>query len=479
MGAHSRKGEGPSASSAGAKPKPSLSFWQIWNMSFGFLGIQFGWALQMANMSSIYEYLGANADQIPILWLAAPLTGLIVQPIIGHMSDRTWTRLGRRRPYFLVGAILASTALILMPNASTLWMAAGLLWIMDASINISMEPFRAFVADMLPEEQRTRGFAMQALFIGLGAVIASMMPWLLGDVFHVGESAAAGSAKLIPLAVRVSFYLGSVSFLGAVLWTIFTTKEYPPDDMAAFEKMKSEKSGVGVAALEIARDFVAMPKTMRRLAAVQIFTWLGLFCMWLYFGVAVARNIFGGTPGSPQYAAGVAWGGNCFAMYSAVCFGFSFALPGIARRLGRKVTHAVCLAAGAIGLISVAFIHDKYLLLLSMAGVGIAWASILSMPYAILAGCLPPGKTGIYMGIFNFFIVIPEILAALVFGKLMESVLTPESAIVRLLGGDNRLTAVVIGGISLAIAAALVTFIHDEENVVASTEAPATAKAAE
>ena len=461
-------GFGPTASSGGAK-RPHLTFWQIWNMSFGFLGIQFGWALQMANMSSIYEYLGADAHQIPILWLAAPLTGLLVQPIIGHMSDRTWGRLGRRRPYFLVGAILASIALVLMPNASTLWMAAGLLWIMDASINISMEPFRAFVTDMLPEQQRTRGFAMQALFIGLGAVIASMMPWLLGSVFQVGggqsTSAVASEPgmRAIPLAVKVSFYLGSFAFMSAVLWTIFTTKEYPPEDMEAFRKMKAQKSGIGSAATEIFHDVLAMPKTMRRLAWVQIFTWLGLFCMWLYFGVAIARNTFHGAPGTPEYEAGIAWGGNCFAMYSAVCFGFSFALPAIAKRLGRKLTHGLCLAAGSLGLISVAFIHSKYLLLFSMAGVGIAWASVLSMPYSILAGCLPPGKTGIYMGIFNFFIVIPEILAALVFGKVMETVLTNDSAIVRLLGGDNRLTAVVIGGISMGIAAGLVSVVHDEE----------------
>jgi maltose/moltooligosaccharide transporter len=466
-------GFSPSTSSAGAKQKPHLSFWQIWNMSFGFLGIQFGWALQMANMSAIYEYLGADAHQIPILWLAAPLTGLIVQPIIGHMSDRTWGRLGRRRPYFLVGAVLASTALILMPNASALWMAAGLLWIMDASINISMEPFRAFVADLLPDEQRTRGFAMQALFIGLGAVIASMMPWLLGSVFHFAPDAAESGHKSVPMSVKISFYIGCVAFLGAVLWTIVKTKEYPPDDMEAFLKMKAEKGSIGGAASEIVRDVIAMPKTMRRLGLVQIFTWLGLFCMWLYFGVAIARNTFHGSPGTPEYEAGVAWGGNCFAMYSAVCFGFSFLLPSIAKRFGRKITHALCLGAGAIGLISVAFIRSKYLLLFSMVGVGIAWASILSMPYSILAGCLPEGKTGIYMGIFNFFIVIPEILAALVFGKVMETVLTNDSAIVRLLGGDNRLTAVVIGGISMAIAAGLVTLVDEEAEAPSSAEAAA------
>jgi maltose/moltooligosaccharide transporter len=435
-----------------------LSFWQLWNMSFGFLGIQFGWALQMANMSAIYEYLGADAHQIPMLWLAAPLTGLVVQPVIGHMSDRTWNRLGRRRPYFLVGALLASCALVAMPNASALWMAAGLLWVMDASINISMEPFRAFVTDLVGPEQRTQGFAMQALFIGLGAVIASMLPWLLYDLFPV-EAGTPGAS--IPLAVTLAFYTGAVVFLAAVLWTIVTTREHPPDDMVAFERMRAERGGLGRGAAEILHDVLAMPQTMRRLAWVQIFTWLGLFCMWLYFGVAVARNIFGGTPGTPAYAQGIAWAGNCFAVYSAVCFVISFALPAMARRLGRRLTHGLCLAMGAVGLLSVAFVSSKYALLLSMVGVGVAWASTLSMPYSILAGVLPPDKTGTYMGIFNFFIVIPEILAALVFGTVMEKFLTEESVLVQVVGGDNRLTAVVIGGVSLAVAAALCGIVTD------------------
>jgi maltose/moltooligosaccharide transporter len=440
--------------------RPRLSFWQIWNMSFGFLGIQFGWALQMANMSAIYEYLGADAHQIPMLWIAAPLTGLIVQPVIGHMSDHTWNRLGRRRPYFLIGALLASFALTAMPNASALWMAAGLLWVMDASINISMEPFRAFVADLVPPEQRTRGFAMQALFIGLGAVIASMLPWLLYHLFPVdGDGGTVGSS--IPFAVTVAFYAGAVVLVAAVLWTIVTTEEHPPADMEAFRRMKAERGGLGAAASEIVHDVMAMPPTMRRLAWVQIFTWLGLFCMWLYFGVAVARNIFGGTPGTPAYAEGIAWGGNCFAMYSAVCFAFSFVLPAVAERLGRRLTHGLCLVVGALGLLSVAFISSKYVLLLSMVGVGVAWASILSMPYSILAGALPADKTGIYMGIFNFFIVIPEILAALVFGKVMEKFLTADSTLVQLAGGDNRLTAVVIGGVSMAVAAALCAFVTE------------------
>jgi maltose/moltooligosaccharide transporter len=429
--------------------KPPRSFWQIWNMSFGFLGIQFGWGLQMANMSAIYEYLGARADQIPILWLAAPLTGLIVQPIIGHASDRTWGRLGRRRPYFLTGAILSCSALILMPNASALWMAAGLLWILDASINISMEPFRAFVADLLPESQRTRGFAMQSLFIGLGAVVASALPWLLTNVFHVATP--TGDTHVIPATVRFSFYMGAAAFLGAVLWTITSTKEYPPDDMETFRRMKAEKTGIAANAREILQAVRDMPPTMRQLAPVQLLTWLGLFCMWLYFPVAVAHNVFGAPDQtSPVYAAGVEWGGVCFAVYSAVCFVFSFALPVIARKVGRKGTHSLCLLCGALGLMSVAVIHNKYLLLLTMVGVGIAWASTLSMPYAVLAGSVPPLKTGVYMGIFNFFIVIPEILASLFFGWIMSHLL-----------GNNRIAAVVAGGFFMAIAAALMQRVVD------------------
>lgn len=430
--------------------KPKRSFWQIWNMSFGFLGIQFGWGLQMANMSAIYEYLGARADQIPILWLAAPLTGLIVQPIIGHASDRTWGRLGRRRPYFLLGAILSSLALILMPNSSALWMAAGLLWILDASINISMEPFRAFVADLLPGEQRTHGFAMQSLFIGLGAVIASALPWLLTNLFHVRTANEGG--QVIPTTVRLSFYVGAAAFLAAVLWTVISTREYPPQNLEAFRRMKSEKSGLWANAKEIFRAIRAMPATMRQLAWVQICTWLGLFCMWLYFPIAVARNVFRASDqASPIYTTGIEWAGICFAVYSAVCFGFSFALPGLARAVGRKAVHSLCLLCGAAGLLSVAAIHNPWLLLLSMLGVGIAWASVLAMPYSVLAGSLPPEKTGVYMGIFNFFIVIPEILASLCFGWVMAHLLK-----------NNRLAAVVAGGVFMILAALLMQLVHDE-----------------
>ena len=431
--------------------KPRLSFWQIWYMSFGFLGIQFGWGLQMANMSAIYEYLGASANQLPILWLAAPLTGLLVQPVIGHMSDRTWNRLGRRRPYFLSGAILSSLALILMPQSSALWMAAGLLWILDASINVSMEPFRAFVADMLPEEQRTRGFAMQSIFIGLGAIVASALPYMLTNWFGVTAARMPGS---IPASVRYSFYIGAAAFFGAVMWTILSTREYPPQDLDAFRRHQQQSQGLAASAREILRSIAEVPPTMRQLGLVQFFTWLGLFCMWLYFAPAVARNVFGAADeSSPLYSQGAEWAGVCFSLYSAVCFGFSWLLPSIAQRLGRRGTHALCLLCGSAGLLSVAVIHDRYLLLVSMTGVGIAWASILSMPYAMLAGVIPPEKTGIYMGIFNFAIVLPEILASLGFGWVMTHML-----------GNNRLHAVVAGGVSLLVAALLLARVREGES---------------
>ena len=435
--------------------KPVRSPWQIWNMSFGFLGIQFGWGLQLANMSAIYEYLGAHPDQIPFLWLAAPLTGLIVQPIIGHSSDRTWGRLGRRRPYFLTGALLSSAALTLMPRVSALWMAAGLLWILDASINVSMEPFRAFVADLLPEKQRTLGFTMQSLFIGMGAVFANALPYLLTHVFKVSDT--GGATSVIPYTVRLSFSIGAVVFLTAVLYTIVTTKEYPPDDIAAFERMKQEHSGLRENVAEIFRSIREMPKTMRQLAPVQFFTWLGLFCMWLYFGVAIARSVFGAaTPTSPGYNDGIKWGGVCFAVYSAATFAFAFLLPAVAGMLGRKWTHTLCLICGSIGLLSVGEIHDKWFLIGPMVGVGIAWASILSMPYAVLASSLPPAKTGVYMGIFNFFIVIPEIIAAAFFNRIVNFLEPnlPKSV-------DVRLAVVIIGGVSMLLAALLMQRVND------------------
>ncbi len=441
---------------------PRLSFWQIWNMSFGFLGIQFGWGLQMANMSPIYKYLGASDDQIPLLWLAAPLTGFIVQPIIGAMSDRTWGPLGRRRPYFLVGAILSSLALVAMPNSSTLWMAAGLLWILDASINISMEPFRAFVADKLPEEQRTTGFAMQSFFIGVGAVVAGLLPWILRNWFNVASDTSATNA--IPLNVKLSFYAGAAVFFGAVLWTIFTSKEYPPADLAAFRRQQAERSGLSHMLAEIPDALRKMPGTMKRLAFVQFFTWLGLFCMWLHFSNAVPVVFGTSDKDSPLFKAGAEWAGVCYALKDAVTFLAAFGLVAASRKMDRRHLHGLCLALGALGLLSVGFIHgesQKGLLLVALGLGGIAWASILSMPYAILAGALPPERMGVYMGIFNFFIVLPEILAALTFGPLVKNLL-----------GGNLVHAVMAGGVFMLIAAVLVQFVTDD----AAAKQPASAR---
>lgn len=422
----------------------------MFNLSFGFLGIQFGWGLQMANMSAVYERMGARSDQVPLLWLAAPLTGLLVQPIIGALSDRTWGRLGRRRPYFLVGAILASSALFVMPMSSALWMAAGLLWILDASINVSMEPFRAFVADKLVPSQRTTGFVLQAFFIGVGASLANALP-LVFSWFGVKGSTASG----IPLSVKYSFQIGALVFLLAVIWTIVTTPENPPEDLAAFERERLDRRGAGHLVREVVSAIREMPVTMRQLAVVQFFTWMGLFCMWLFFVPATARHVFGATdPQSALYTQGMEWGGFTFAFYSITCFLVALVLPSLAERTSRKAVHIVSLLCGAAGLLSVYFMHDKYLLILSMIGVGIAWASVLAMPYAILSTAVPARRMGVYMGVFNFFIVTPEIVSSVGFGPFIRATF----------GRDNPNTPlyiVMLGGGFLILASALMTLVRD------------------
>ena len=435
--------------------KPKLSITQIINMSIGFMGIQFGWALQMANMSSIYEYLGAESDKLPFLWLAAPLTGLIVQPIIGYWSDRTWhPKLGRRRPFFLVGAILSSIALIFMPNSSSLWMAAGLLWILDSSINISMEPFRAFVADKLPEEQRTLGFSMQSLFIGLGSIVASSLPWILSHWFGITNKAESGT---IPFNVKISFYIGAAAFLTFVLYTVFTTNEYPPSEINNRDKVNESKKGFGAGLVEIAHAITHMPKRMRQLALVQFLTWPGLFLMWFYYTPAVGRFIYGGDPnGAPElkelYTRGTEFAGLTYSFQNIITFLFAFTIPFIAAKIKNKYTHMLCLFIGGAGLLSIQFVsHDNVLMLYAVMGaVGIAWSSILSMPYSMLSGCLPEQKIGIYMGIFNFFIVLPEIIAALFFGPIMENVLH-----------NNQIHAVMVGGGLLIVAGILTVRIKE------------------
>ncbi len=443
--------------------KPRLSFWQIWNMSFGFMGIQFGWGLQLANMSGIYSQLGADPDKIPILWLAGPMTGLLVQPIIGSMSDRTWNRLGRRRPYFLIGAILSSIALFFMPNSPTLWMAAGLLWILDASINISMEPFRAFVADKLSHDQRTTGFVMQSFFIGIGQTVANALPFIFGK-FGVTGTTSSG----VSLTVKYSFQLGAMAFLLCVLYTIFTTEEYPPEDLKEFQRLKAEKRGIGHFFAEVFGAIGEMPTTMKQLAWVQIFTWLGLFCMWMFFGLMTSYHVFGAPDAKSElFRKGGEWGGICFMVYSIVNFLVAFLLPKVAAATSRKFVHAAALICGGIGLLSTYLIHDQYILLFTMVGVGIAWASILSMPYAILSGSLPPARMGVYMGVFNFFIVIPEVIASLTFQPLVKYVF-----------GNNPLYVVMLGGVSLLIAALLVLRVQDVgEIAVAAQQNPLAAAA--
>ncbi|MEZ5070097.1 MAG: MFS transporter [Bacteroidales bacterium] len=495
--------------------KPRLSFWQIWNMSFGFLGIQFGFALQNGNVSRIFQTLGADIDQIPILWIAAPVTGLIIQPIIGYMSDRTWTRLGRRRPYFLVGAILASIALIFMPNSPGLWIAVGTLWIMDASINVSMEPFRAFVGDMLPNEQRTQGFTMQSFFIGAGAFVASYLPYILSEWFGVANTAPEGE---IPQTVRLSFYLGGVVFFLAVLWTVLRTKEYPPEELARYAEEQEEAgseeteapeatgkyhrrgiiwtlaglllawpvyhwklekelyilsgglavfgllqllSGVLVGAkkdknglVHIITDLYRMPQTMKQLAIVQFFSWFALFSMWIYTTPAVTQHLYGTTDTTTvAYNDGANFVSGMFGWYNlfAAIFGLAL-LPLISRWTSRKMTHAISLVVGGLGLASILFLNEPRFMILSMVGVGLAWASILAMPYAILTGSIPARKMGVYMGIFNFFIVIPQILAATILGFMVR----------HLFGGDS-IFALLTGGIALLVAAVLVMFVNDVE----------------
>ena len=577
------------------KKLPRLSFWQIWNMNFGFLGIQFGYALQNANVSRIFETLGANIETIPILWIAAPVTGLIVQPIVGYYSDKTWGKLGRRRPYFLVGAILASIALIIMPNSPTLWVAAGMLWIMDASINISQEPFRAFVGDLLPSEQRTLGFSMQTFFIGIGAVVASALPYMLTNWVGISNTAPEGK---IPDSVTFSFYIGAVIFIAAVAWTVFSTKEYSPEELKELDEYKDEEEKtrastefqtrtlvrkafrlgivsfvLGAASsilvyfkdltgelyiltigltlfgvielasaalqnsgrsklgmIEIFNDFNVMPKTMVQLAFVQFFSWFALFAMWIYTTAGVTSHIYDMNldqsvvselrqsiqqvdPGADDYQAaknveselnqyhkelqnteaseittsmkvikyfsgdkktkrfdlsqaaeqeikhiqseyneGADWVGVCFSVYNGAAIGFAFLLVFLAKKTSRKITHLIALTVGGISFISIYFIGDPTVLILPFIGVGLAWASILAMPYAILTGALPSNKLGVYMGIFNFFIVIPQILAATVLGFITKN-----------LFDGQAIYALILGGFTWLVAGLLMLFVYDKD----------------
>ncbi|SFU36090.1 MFS transporter [Pseudoduganella namucuonensis] len=418
--------------------KPRLGFWQLWNMSFGFFGIQFGFALQSANTSRIFSTLGAGLEDLPLFWLAAPTTGLLVQPIIGYLSDNTWhPKWGRRRPFFFLGAVFAALALFLMPNSTALWMAFAVLWMMDASINVSMEPFRAFVADKLDESQQTTGFAMQTFFIGCGAVIASLLPTFFADVMGVSNVPVDG---LIPDTVRYSFYAGGAAYLIAVMWTTFTSTEIPPENLERFRAER--KTGMGHAVKEILGGFLTMPKTMVQLAVVQFFSWIGLFAMWIYTTSGVAENVFGTTDAqSAAFQEAGNWVGIMFAVYNGVSALAAFILPILARATSRRFVHMVSLVIGGASLMSIMMIHNLNLLILPMIGVGIAWASILTMPYAILAGTLPAHRMGYYMGLFNFFIVLPQILSGLLLGFVTKHFFAGHSVYTVALGGACMLLA--------------------------------------
>ncbi len=495
------------------RKKPLLSFWQLWNMSFGYVGIQFGFALQNANVSRIFETLGAKVDEIPILWIAGPVSGLLVQPIIGYMSDKTWNRLGRRKPYFLVGAILASLALLVMPNSPGLWFAAGMLWIMDASINVTMEPMRAFVGDMLPDEQRTTGFAVQTFFIGASSVVGSLMPFLLTNWLHIANTAPEGQ---VPASVKWSFYLGGAVYLLAVLWTIFSVKEYSPEEQESFHARATDAKGgeepeitldskryygvgtllllVGLAVsfairqlawdkalyilsfgasfygvvlmvaawrcahgrrrglVELVHDLNNMPRAMRQLALSQMFTWFALFAFFIYSTSAVTSYHFGSSdPRSEAYNAGANWVGVLMSVYNGVAALVAFLLPVMARRTSRVTTHIVCLIIGGAGLCSMYVFKHHGMLVVSMCALGIAWASLLTMPYAILSSVVPFRKMGVYMGMFNFFIVIPQILAAALLGLMVRTVFH-----------GHAIDAIVMGGISMIVAAGLMLRVKDE-----------------
>ncbi|WP_027136691.1 MFS transporter [Gaetbulibacter saemankumensis] len=449
--------------------KRKLSFLEIWNMSFGFLGIQMGFALQNANASRILQIFGADVHELSWFWIIAPLMGLIVQPIIGHYSDKTWGKFGRRKPYFLIGAILAAVGLVLLPQADlfiafmpALWVGAGMLMIMDASINIAMEPFRALVGDNLRTDQRTLGFSVQTALIGFGAVIGSWLPYALSNWFGVSNEALNGA---VPTHLILSFIIGAAVLIISILVTVLTTKEYSPEELAQFEDeslhaetVVSESEKKESSLLDVFEDFKKMPETMRQLSWVQFFSWFGLFGMWVFTTPAIAQHTFYlpiSDSSSLRYQEAGDWVGVLFGVYNLVSALYAFALPYIAKQIGRKKTHALSLIIGGLGLLSIYILPGKNWLIISMIGVGIAWASILAMPYAILAGSISPKKMGVYMGIFNFFIVIPQIINALIGGPLVKYAY-----------GNQAIFALMVSGVSFLIAATLVFKVKDVDDII-------------
>jgi maltose/moltooligosaccharide transporter len=440
--------------------KPRLSFWQIWNMSFGFLGIQFGFALQTGYASRILQTFGADVGNLSFFWLAAPLTGMIIQPIIGHYSDRTWNRLGRRRPYFLTGALLSGIALCFLPNSSALAfllppiiVGAGMLMLMDASFNVAMEPFRALVADNLPDSQHTVGFSLQTCLIGVGAIVGSVLPSILAQWFHVPSIAAKG---IVPPNLLYSFYAGGIVLIACITWTVVKTREYPPEEYAKFHEpdIETEKrSGFS----EFLQDLINMPKTMRQLGLVQFFSWFALFSMWVFTTPAIASHVYhlpNSDTSSQEYNNAGDWVGQMFGVYNAVAAIYALSLPWIVKKINRKRTHAFSLAMGGIGLISIFFIENHYLLLLPMVGIGLAWGSILAMPYAILSSSIPAKKIGVYMGLFNFFITFPQIVSSLTSSFIISHVFHSQAIYGLLMAGGFML-----------VAALSVSFVQDGKKI--------------
>lgn len=443
--------------------KRKLGFWEIWNMSFGFLGIQMGFALQNANASRILQTFGADVHHLSWFWIIAPLTGLIVQPIIGHYSDNTWTRFGRRKPYFLFGAIMASVGLVLMPQSEifiallpALWVGAGMLIIMDVSFNIAMEPFRALVGDNLRPDQHTKGFSIQTALIGIGAVLGSWLPYILTEWFEISNQATETSS--VPLNLIYSFIIGAIVLVVSILITVTTTKEYTPEELARFEDEKAHSEAIGEEKKEaklsdIFTDFANMPETMKQLSWVQFFSWFALFGMWVFTTPAIAQHIYqlgANDTKNPLFQEAGDWVGILFGVYNFVSAIVAFLLPKIAKQISRKKTHAICLFLGGLGLLSIYIIPNKEILILSMVLIGIAWASILSMPYAILASSIHPKKMGVYMGIFNFFIVIPQIINGVIGGPLVKYVYQ-----------DQAIFALMVSGVSFVLAGFLALKVKD------------------
>ncbi|GAB5381084.1 MAG: MFS transporter [Aliiglaciecola sp.] len=440
-----------------SKRKPRMSFWQIWNMSFGFLGIQYGFGLQQANLSPIFRYHGAVESELPILWLAGPVTGLLIQPLIGAMSDGTWTRFGRRKPYFLIGALVGSIAVMFMPYVPYLWMAVGLFWILDAAMNTAMEPYKALVADKLDSEQRTVGYAVQTFMLASGQLLAGLMP-LIMLAFGV---ASATDGNSIPDIVKYSFVVGVVAMLVTVCWTAYTTQEDPPEDLEAFRKEHEGKNAFGSAIVEIFSAIKDMPDEIRRLWWVKFFSWYGMPLMWQFLALSIARHSFNApTPDSPGFAEGTANVGLAFAVMNITTVVMSFLVPSFIHRIGKKNTYALFLAIGGMGFISILFTQQLHLVFTAMILVGVGWAGIITLPFIIAADVVPAKRMGVYMGLLNAFICLPQIISMLTVGLYYDS----------LLMGDPR-NAIVLCGICLVIAACFALRLHDNKTDTETGEA--------